>query len=113
MTGWAIASIYVAVWVVCALKVAWLLIDQDAAILAIDRVDRAPRCTLSGIVALSWPLLLLGLVVFAKLPLTTVELQARLAERDRRIRELEAEMGWGTARPVRAAWRPARRPIEP
>jgi hypothetical protein len=84
----------VAGFIYTARKVAWLMLPSG------DReLEDWAMIGIGGLFfGLLWPIILLGMLLFYRLPKTPADLEAEVEERDRRIRELERELGIGGSR---------------
>lgn len=93
MIGWVLLAVYVAGYVFAARKASVTIMKDDVIGGDEDAFDRAMSRALGALVALFWPVILLGAIVTGKLPKSDKQLRAELAKRDARIAELEREAG--------------------
>lgn len=100
--GWLIALAYVAGMVFTARKVAWWLLNDDV-FDADDMADQTMLRLMGFLVGLFWPLAALVALITGRLPKTDQQIRdlltirdADIAVRDRRIAELERDLGIGS-----------------
>lgn len=93
MTGWIIAAVYIAGWVITARKASLHMLNEDH---VDDAEDRAMSRALGVLLGLVWPLILIGALVTGRLPKTDRQLRAEHTAQQKRITELERELGIGT-----------------
>ena len=92
MTGWIVLGIYCAGYVLTARKAApWLVRIMCTDSLPVEATDRLFGRVLGCLVALLWPLVILGALITGKLPKTDQEIREELAAREQRISDLERE----------------------
>lgn len=92
MLTWIILGTYMAGFVLAARRIT-VAADNSEGLKAEDALDRIGNRVIGVICGLFWPALLLGALVTGKLPKSARQLQADLDARDKRIADLERELG--------------------
>lgn len=91
--GWLVFVGYVGGWVFTSRQAAmWLARDLES-FGDLDQFEQVGTRALGVMIGTLWPLVVIGALVTGKLPKTPRQLQGEIEERDRRIRELERELG--------------------
>jgi hypothetical protein len=92
--GWLALTVYLIGFVVVARKGAMVVLNDELTTSTNpDGFDRAFARFLGVAIGLFWPVILAGALITGRLPKTSRELEAELRDRDRRIAELERELG--------------------
>jgi hypothetical protein len=90
MTEWIVAAVYAVGYVPAARWSArWLIGGLGAE----DAMERIMLRALGCVIAIIWPLALASALVTGRMPKTDREIRDQLEERDKRITELERELG--------------------
>jgi lysylphosphatidylglycerol synthetase-like protein (DUF2156 family) len=103
MTGWIVLGVYVGGFLF-TYRHAYLTIthsdEQRSSYQTLDSEDRAMNAIMAMMGALMWPLTLAGFALWRfATPRTAGERKAELDERERRVTELERELGIEKGRP--------------
>jgi hypothetical protein len=95
VTDWIILAVYVIGWLLVYRKAYVVLAEDMASIgLPLSTFDRAGSAALAMLVAVFWPVVVVGYGVWRVFtPVLPSERAAELDERERRIRELERDLG--------------------
>lgn len=91
VTGWLI--LYAAGLVYTARKLPVALLNHASILDADDPVDVVAARVLGVLISLVRPVIAFGALITGRLPKTDAQLRTELAARDRRIAELEHELG--------------------
>jgi uncharacterized membrane protein YccC len=94
--GWLALTVYLIGFVVVARKGAMAVLNDELRTSGHpDPFDRAFARFIGIVIGALWPLVVAGALITGRLPKTTRELEAELRDRDRRIAQLERELGVG------------------
>jgi hypothetical protein len=93
MTTWLILTAYATGAIITGRKIAFALLEHDDLMQANNVADRAVTRAFGMFLGLFWPAVVLVLTATWRLPKTTTQVRAELAQREAHIADLERKLG--------------------